>query len=57
VPPTVEALAAALPTALADAPVRSAAARARYLAAFSPPVVLETLIAVYHGVTSTSRRR
>jgi glycosyltransferase involved in cell wall biosynthesis len=57
VPPTVDALAAALPTALADAPVRSAAARARYLAAFSPPVVLETLIAVYHGVTSTSRRR
>src|SRR5262249_24073227 len=43
VPPTVDALAAALPTAIAGAPERAGAARARYLATFAPPVVLDKL--------------
>ena len=47
VEPTAEALAAALPTAMADAPSRGAAARARYLSTFSPAVVLDRLIDVY----------
>jgi glycosyltransferase involved in cell wall biosynthesis len=47
VPATVDALAAALPAAIADAPTRAAAARARYLATFSPGVVLDTLLGVY----------
>ncbi|HEU0238635.1 MAG TPA: glycosyltransferase [Micromonosporaceae bacterium] len=55
VPPTAEALAAALPTALADAPARTAAARARYLAMFSPAVVLATLLGVYDELASTRR--
>lgn len=55
VPPTADALAAALPTALADAPARTAAARARYLAMFSPTVVLATLLGVYDELASTRR--
>jgi len=47
VAPTVDALAAALPTAIAIAPERASAARARYLATFAPSVVLDKLIGVY----------
>jgi glycosyltransferase involved in cell wall biosynthesis len=57
VDPTVAALAAALPTALADAPTRGAAARARYLSTFSPAVVVGQLIAVYSDLAAASRRR
>ena len=57
VEPTADALAAALPAALADAPTRGAAARARYLSTFSPAVVLGQLIAVYADLAGTTRRR
>jgi glycosyltransferase involved in cell wall biosynthesis len=56
VEPTVDALAAALPTAVADAPTRGAAARARYLATFSPAVVGDQLIAVYSDLAAARRR-
>jgi len=36
-----------LPTAIATAPERASAARARYLATFAPSVVLDKLIGVY----------
>jgi glycosyltransferase involved in cell wall biosynthesis len=55
VEPTTEAFAAALPTALADAPTRNAAARARYLSTFSPAVVLDRLIDIY-GQLATAKR-
>jgi glycosyltransferase involved in cell wall biosynthesis len=55
VEPTADALAAALPSALADAPTRGAAARARYLSTFSPAVVLHQLIDVYAGLASATR--
>jgi len=57
VDPTADALAAALPTALAEAPTRGAAARARYLSTFSPAVVVGQLIAVYSDLAAASRRR
>jgi glycosyltransferase involved in cell wall biosynthesis len=54
VPATVDALDAALPTAIADAPTRSAAARARYLTTFSPGVVLDTLLGVYRDLARST---
>lgn len=50
VPPDAEALAAALPQALAEAPALAAAARARYEALFSTRVVTGQLIAVYQDL-------
>jgi glycosyltransferase involved in cell wall biosynthesis len=55
VEPTAEALAAALPTAMADASTRGAAARARYLSTFSPAVVLDRLIDVYAQLANAKR--
>jgi glycosyltransferase involved in cell wall biosynthesis len=55
VEPTADALAAALPTAIASAPARGAAARARYLSTFSPAVVLDKLIAVYDALVAAGR--
>jgi glycosyltransferase involved in cell wall biosynthesis len=53
VEPNVAALAAALPIAIADAPARGSAARARYLSTFAPPVVLDSLLAVYRELAAT----
>ena len=47
VEPTVDALAAALPDALDQADPVGLAARLRYLARFSPDVVLDELIEAY----------
>ena len=47
VPPTVDALAAALPAARAGAAALAPAARERYLSTFSPDVVLTELISIY----------
>jgi glycosyltransferase involved in cell wall biosynthesis len=51
VPPTVDDLAAGLTRAHAEAESRSAAARARYLAAFTPSTVLSALIDVYESLS------
>ncbi len=53
-PPDVDALAAALPGAAAAAPGLAGAARRRYLAEFTPDVVLGRLLAVYERVGRTS---
>jgi glycosyltransferase involved in cell wall biosynthesis len=50
VEPTVDAWAAALPIALAQAPALSALARQRYLSTFHPDVVTARLIDVYQDV-------
>jgi glycosyltransferase involved in cell wall biosynthesis len=50
VPPTAEALAAALPTARAGAAALSSAARLRYERTFHPDVVTKKLLDVYAGV-------
>jgi glycosyltransferase involved in cell wall biosynthesis len=50
VPATVDALAAALPRARADAGARAGAARARYESTFHPGVVTDQLIAIYRSV-------
>ena len=50
VQPTVEALAAALPVALAEAPRLAGAARERYLAAFHPDVVTARLLDIYRSL-------
>jgi glycosyltransferase involved in cell wall biosynthesis len=51
VQPTVDALAAGLPTALAGAAGRRGPARRRYERRFSPAIGTATLIATYQGVT------
>ena len=50
VPPTAEALAAALPTARAGAAALSSAARLRYERTFHPDVVTKKLLDVYAGL-------
>ncbi|MFI7072694.1 glycosyltransferase family 4 protein [Micromonospora sediminicola] len=50
VAPEVEALAAALPLASADAPVLAGAARSRYERTFHPDVITKRLIDVYAGL-------
>ncbi len=50
VPPTAEALAAALPTARAGAAALSSAARLRYERTFHPDVVTKRLLDVYESV-------
>jgi glycosyltransferase involved in cell wall biosynthesis len=50
VEPAADALAAALPTARAEAAGRAAAARARYEATFHPDVVTRALVGVYEGL-------
>jgi glycosyltransferase involved in cell wall biosynthesis len=56
VPATVDALAAALPVALAGAPALAAAARARYLETFTPDLVTKRLIDVYSSVATPANR-
>ncbi len=53
VEPNAEALAAALPGAAASAAALSGPARARYLANFTPEIVLRELISVYEQVAAT----
>ncbi|MEU1843969.1 glycosyltransferase family 4 protein [Micromonospora sediminicola] len=50
VAPEVEALAAALPLASADAPVLAGAARSRYERTFHPDVITKRLIDIYAGL-------
>ncbi|PGH41796.1 Glycosyltransferase involved in cell wall bisynthesis [Micromonospora sediminicola] len=50
VAPEVEALAAALPLATAEAPVRAGAARSRYERTFHPDVITKRLIDIYAGL-------
>ena len=54
VPPTVDALSAALPRALAEAPSLVATARDRYLAHYHPTVVTAQLLAAYASLPSPS---
>ncbi len=56
VPATVDALAEALPVALAGAPALAAAARARYLETFTPDLVTKRLIDVYSSVATPANR-
>ena len=56
VPPDPAALAAALPTAAAEAPARAAAARERYLRHFHPDVLTARLIDVYRELEADSDR-
>src|SRR2546421_5236071 len=51
VPPTVDALAAALPRARAEAPSRAAAARKRYESTFTPELLTGRLVDVYRSLT------
>ncbi|MET7835182.1 glycosyltransferase family 4 protein [Micromonospora sediminicola] len=51
VAPEVEALAAALPLASADAPVLAGAARSRYERTFHPDVITKRLLDVYAGLS------
>ncbi|ATO15894.1 glycosyl transferase family 1 [Micromonospora sp. WMMA2032] len=51
VAPEVEALAAALPLASADAPVLAGAARSRYERTFHPDVITKRLIDIYASLT------
>jgi glycosyltransferase involved in cell wall biosynthesis len=55
VEPTADALAVGLATAAAGAGARSDAARSRYLAAFTPAVVLDQLITAYRQVVAEYR--
>jgi glycosyltransferase involved in cell wall biosynthesis len=50
IPPTVDALAAALPRAHAEAGARAAAARTRYERTFHPGIVTDQLVAIYRSV-------
>ena len=54
VAPEPAALAAVLPTAVAEAPARAAAARARYLEHFHPDVLTARLIEIYADLTANS---
>src|SRR2546423_9566247 len=51
VPPTVDALAAALPRARAEAPSLAAAARKRYESTFTPELLTGRLVDVYRSLT------
>jgi glycosyltransferase involved in cell wall biosynthesis len=56
VPPTVDALAAALPGARDSAAALVSVARERYLATFHPDVVMRQLLAIYEATTRTTTR-
>jgi glycosyltransferase involved in cell wall biosynthesis len=57
VPPTPDALAAALPSARAEAPGLTAAARERYLTTFHPDVVTDRLLDLYRSLTTAPTTR
>ncbi|HEY2793002.1 MAG TPA: glycosyltransferase [Micromonosporaceae bacterium] len=54
-PATVDALAAALPLAAAEAPAKAHAARMRYEQTFTPKIVLSQLLSIYDSVTAHPR--